>query len=331
MRCFVTGAGGFIGSHLAQALANAGHEVIAHVHYSGRDSNGWMDEVTGVDRIVRGDIRDTYHIEQEIMLAGPHIIYHLAALGSVPYSADSPDSFVQTNVAGTQNILNAARSYSCDRIIFMSSSEVYGSSITPFQDESHQIRPQSIYAASKIGAEALCKAYCDMCAARGGAPLDITIMRCFNTYGPRQSARAIIPSLISQVLDPDCKGIEVGNVDVCRDMMFVSDTVAALMAAGRSNVSELPAYAYNAGAGTAVYLVDLIQLIQDLTGIYKPLVYDEKRTRSEGMEVRSLRCDASAFTEATGWSARVPFIEGVKKTIEWWKARPSIRGGRFYK
>lgn len=308
MKVFVTGAGGFIGSHLCEALRDAGHDVTGLARYRSQDCFGWLDEVNDVNK-VRGDIRDA---EQMVaMIRGHDVVFHLAALGSIPYSYDTPRSYIETNVTGTLNVLLACRNA---RLVHTSTSEVYGTAQVPRQDETHPINPQSPYAASKVAADALVKAFCLSYGASA------VILRPFNTYGPRQSARAVIPSLIRQMLDPKCRKIAVGDLTPKRDFTYVGDTVKAFMAIAFSDHAKM-GEAYNAGSGRTGSIADTVERLRAITGCDKPLVQEESRTRPATSEVMALVSNSAKLVGTAHWSPKVSFDEGLRQTVDWWRGR----------
>jgi UDP-glucose 4-epimerase len=223
---------------------------------------------------------------------------------------------VETNVLGTLNILEAARQHDTERVVHTSTSEVYGTALTMPINETHPLQGQSPYSASKIAADMMAEAF----ARSFGVP--VVLLRPFNTFGPRQSERAIIGTVIRQALDPSCSTILVGDATTVRDLTFVTDTAAAFMAAGLSENLEY-GQPYNAGSERAIMVGDLIKLIVELTSCRKPVVQDNKRLRPPNSEVRALLADCTRFTRATGWSPRVNLWEGLQKTVEWWRCRLS--------
>jgi NAD dependent epimerase/dehydratase len=317
-KTLVTGADGFIGSHLTEALVSAGAQVTALAQYNSFDSHGWLDDLPGSTRnritLVRGDIRDAGFVER--LVHGQEIIFHLAALIAIPYSYQAPQAYVETNVLGTLNLLEAARQHGIERIVHTSTSEVYGTALTTPINESHPLQGQSPYSASKIAADAMAEAF-----ARS-FDVPVVILRPFNTFGPRQSERAITASIIRQALDPACTAIQVGDATTVRDLTFVTDTAAAFMAAGLSEDLEC-GRPYNAGSQRAIRVRDLIDLIVELTSSRKPVVQDDKRLRPLNSEVRVLLADCTRFARATGWSASIDLREGLKRTVEWWHCRLS--------
>lgn len=317
-KVLVTGADGFIGSHLVEALVSEGAEVTALAQYNSFDSHGWLDDLPETVRwqvhVLRGDVRDSGFVGR--LVRGHEIVFHLAALIAIPHSYAAPQSYVETNVLGTLHVLEAARDHGIERIVHTSTSEVYGTALRMPIDESHPLQGQSPYSASKIGADMMAEAY----ARSFGVP--VVILRPFNTFGPRQSERAIIPSIIRQALDPSCPAIMVGDATTVRDLTFVTDTAAAFMAAGLADSIEF-GQAYNAGSGQAMVIADLIDLIVDLSSSKKPVLQDEKRLRPANSEVRALLADCSSFAKITGWSPQVPMRHGLERTVDWWRSRLS--------
>ena len=317
-RVLVTGADGFIGSHLTEALVQAGARVTALALYNSFDSFGWLDdlpdEIRAKIKLVRGDIRDSALVSR--LVRGQDIVFHLAALIAIPYSYAAPQSYVETNCLGTLNILEAGRQHGTARLVHTSTSEVYGSALKMPIDETHRLQGQSPYSASKIGADMMAEAF----ARSFGLP--VVILRPFNTYGPRQSERAIIPAMLRQMLDPSCGAVLVGDVSTARDLTFVKDTVRAFLAAGSSTNIEYGC-AYNAGSQKSITIADLVNLALELTGCRKPITRDGARLRPPNSEVRALLADARQFHQATGWEPRVRLREGLGHTIDWWRARLS--------
>jgi NAD dependent epimerase/dehydratase len=319
----VTGADGFIGSHLVERLAAAGARVTALAHYNALGTTGWLEELDAAvaDRVTvaRGDIRDPAFMTR--LVAKQETVFHLAALIAIPYSYAAPQSYVDTNVTGTLNLLEAARSHKVGRVVHTSTSEVYGTAITTPIAEDHPLQGQSPYSASKIGADMMAEAY-----ARS-FDLPVAILRPFNTYGPRQSERAVIPTVIRQALDPDCGTIAVGDVRPTRDFNYVTDTVDAFAAIGAADIVDY-GMAYNAGSGVAVSVGDMIKQVCAITGTNKPIVTEPDRMRPEKSEVMTLLADPSRFASATGWSSSVGLKAGLAQTIEWWRDRLAHDGVR---
>jgi NAD dependent epimerase/dehydratase len=317
VKVLVTGADGFIGSHLTQALVSQDARVRALAFYNSFDSHGWLDDLPEATRnkitLVRGDIRDSAFVSKVVQ--GQSIVFHLAALIAIPYSYVAAQSYVETNVIGTLNILEAARRSGTLRIIQTSTSEVYGSAQTMPISESHPLHGQSPYAASKIAADMMAEAY-----ARSFS-LPVVTLRPFNTFGPRQSERAIVPTIIRQALDPRCEKIMIGDTSPIRDLTFVEDTAAAFLAAGSANLEY--GHAYNAGSKRATSIADVLDLVLELTRCNKPMHREEIRVRPENSEVRALLADCSTFESATGWQAHTSLREGLERTISWWRERLS--------
>lgn len=316
IKVLVTGADGFIGSHLAETLMNRGAEVTALCMYNSFDSYGWLDDLPEAARAklkrVRGDIRDAAFIRR--IVPGHEIVFHLAALIAIPHSYIATQSYVETNVLGTLNVLEAARESSVKRIVHTSTSEVYGTAITLPISESHPLQGQSPYSASKTGADMMAEAF-----ARSFA-LPVAILRPFNTFGPRQSERAVIPAVIRQMLDPACLAVKIGDASTVRDFTFVEDTVAAFLAIGLSPGIEF-GRAYNAGSGKAVSIAELVELLVDLTGCKKPVQHEPERMRPDNSEVRALLADSRRLAAHAGWRPSTTLRDGLIRTIAWWHDR----------
>jgi NAD dependent epimerase/dehydratase len=319
-KVLVTGADGFIGSHLTEKLVERGAEVTALCLYNSFDSYGWLDDLpqniqSRMTR-VRGDIRDSAFVRR--IAQGQHLVFHLAALIAIPHSYAAPQCYAETNVLGTLNVLEAAREIGVARVVHTSTSEVYGTALTMPITESHPLQGQSPYSASKIGADMMAESF----ARSFGLP--VAILRPFNTFGPRQSERAVIPTIIRQALDPACRAIFVGDTSTVRDFTFVGDTTEAFLAIGRSDNVEF-GRAYNAGSGSAVTIQEIVDLVRGLTNCNWPVEHDPKRMRPSASEVRALLADSSRLTGDTGWRARVDLREGLRRTIGWWRER--LAGG----
>lgn len=315
-KVLVTGADGFIGSHLTEALIGKSAEVTALSLYNSFDSQGWLDDLSDKDRsrlkIIRGDLRDPAFVRR--IVRDHDVVFHLGALIAIPQSYATPHAYVETNVVGTLNVLEAAREFGVKRVIHTSTSEVYGTAITMPIEESHPLQGQSPYSASKIGADMMAEAF-----ARS-FDVPVAILRPFNTFGPRQSERAIIPTIIRQALDGNCSAIRVGDTTPIRDLTFVEDTVAAFLAVGSASNIEF-GRAYNAGGGKAVTVADLIKIVLEATRCDKPIIQDPQRLRPANSEVRALLADSSRLSRATGWRPQVALYEGIGRTIEWWRQR----------
>ncbi|MBN9216655.1 MAG: SDR family NAD(P)-dependent oxidoreductase [Mesorhizobium sp.] len=319
-KVLVTGADGFIGSHLTEALVRNGADVTALALYNSFDSHGWLDDLPDNIRsrlkLVRGDVRDSAFLNR--IMRGQAVVFHLAALIAIPYSYAAAQSYVETNILGTVNVLEAARQWETERVVHTSTSEVYGTALTMPIRETHPLQGQSPYSASKIGADMMAESY-----ARS-FDVQVVIMRPFNTYGPRQSERAIVPTIVRQALDPNCPAIMVGDTSPIRDLTFVEDTAAAFLAAGLAELEF--GHAYNAGSQRAVTVSDVLDLVVELSGSKKPVHRDESRLRPQNSEVRALLADCSRFESETGWRAQTSLREGLQRTIAWWRER--LREGR---
>jgi UDP-glucose 4-epimerase len=316
LKVLVTGADGFIGSHLTEELVACGSKVTALSLYNSFDSHGWLDDLPEETRsklkLVRGDIRDAAFVRR--IVKEQEIVFHLAALIAIPQSYATAQSYVETNVLGTLNVLEAAREFATGRVVHTSTSEVYGTAVSMPIAESHPLQGQSPYSASKIGADMMAEAF-----ARS-FDLPVIILRPFNTFGPRQSERAVIPTIVRQALDGDCRAILVGDTTPLRDLTFINDTVAAFLATGTAPAIEF-GRAYNCGSGKAVTVCELIGLIMKATGCVKPVLQDAQRLRPHNSEVRALLANTSRLQAKTGWKPTVSVIEGLERTIAWWRKR----------
>lgn len=306
MRILVTGAGGFIGSHLAERLVSDGHEVTGLTHYNSSTSHGWLDDVSGCARI-RDDIRDPESMRRIIRLGVYEAVFHLAALISVPYSFTSPRQFIETNVLGTLNVALACAATG-SHLIHTSTSEVYGTSQTLLQDEQHPQVAHSPYAASKIAADKLVESL------SRSAGLYATILRPFNTYGPRQSERAVIPRIIAQALDPTCRELVLGNTGASRDLLYVADTVDAFV----RSLKLIELGPYNVSSGETHSVTNLCQLITS-----KPILSSTEATRDKYAEVHRLCGDSALFRKLTGWRPMMPLAAGLHNVEQWMRHRAS--------
>jgi NAD dependent epimerase/dehydratase len=306
-RVLITGAGGFIGSHLAERVAQFGARTRCFLRYNSRGSLGWLSasQWRSELEIIHGDIRDY----GDVLRAAEDVdtIFHLGALVGIPYSYHSPRSYVQTNIEGTFNILEAARHHGTERLVCTSTSEVYGSSLYLPIDEKHPLQAQSPYAATKAGADKLAESY------HLSFGLPVTIARPFNTYGPRQSSRAVIPAIVTQALGQST--VKLGNVHTARDFVFVSDTVEAF-----TQIAEASATigkTLNVGTGTETSIHELSEIIFELAGVQCRVEAEEQRRRPETSEVERLCADSSLLNQLTGWTPKVPLREGLTRTIDW--------------
>lgn len=308
-KVLVTGAGGFIASQLVEKLVNLGAEVKAFVRYNSRNDPGLLDlapaAIISQVEIIAGDLRDSIAVRQAV--ADTSIVFHLGALIAIPYSYLHPQEVIDTNIMGTLNVLTAAREENVDRIIHTSTSEVYGSALRVPIDENHPLQGQSPYSASKIGADKITESF------HLSYDLPVVTVRPFNTYGPRQSARAVIPTIISQALTRNT--IRLGNLDARRDLTFVDDTVSGFLAAAMS--SDVLGETINLGYGEDISIGDLAQEVIDLVGRQVKVEIDTKRLRPEKSEVKRLVSDNSKAKLMLGWEPRVSLKEGLKITIDW--------------
>ena len=320
MKILVTGADGFIGSHLTEALVLLGHEVRAFVQYNSFNSWGWLDhsEVKGQFEVFAGDIRDPHGVKEA--MKGHDVVLHLAALIAIPYSYHSPDTYVDTNVKGTLNVLQAARELGVKRLIHTSTSEVYGTArFVPITEE-HPLQGQSPYSASKIASDQLAYSFY----ASFGLP--VVIARPFNTYGPRQSARAVIPTIITQIASGQ-RQIKLGAVSPTRDFNFVKDTVAGFIAALKSDqgLGEV----INFGSNFEISIGDTARLIAEAMSVEIELITDGVRLRPEKSEVERLWADNSKAKELLGWAPlygeRAGFKRGLVETIDWFVKVENLR------
>jgi NAD dependent epimerase/dehydratase len=313
----VSGADGFIGSHLVEKLVSRGANVTALCLYNSFDQCGWLDDLPKSVRarisVLRGDVRDPAFVRR--MMQQQEIVFHLAALIAIPHSYLAAQSYVETNIVGTLNMLEAVRESSVARMVHTSTSEVYGTAITVPISEAHPLQGQSPYSASKIGADMMAEAF------TRSFDLPIAILRPFNTFGPRQSERAVIPTIIRQALDPACATIDIGDTTPVRDFTFVDDTAEAFLTLGSAPNIKF-GRPYNAGSGKAVTVMDVINHVVALTNCGKPLAaHNPERMRPAGSEVRALLADSSQLNCDTGWQSRIDFREGLRRTIAWWQVR----------
>lgn len=306
-KVLVTGADGFIGSHLTEALLSAGYQVRALSYYNSFNDWGWLEGINNPDlEVVSGDIRDPDFCRH--ITRGCSLVFHLAALIAIPYSYVAPDSYVDTNIRGTLNMLQAARDCNVERIVVTSTSEVYGTALYVPIDENHPRQPQSPYSATKIGADALAKSFYN------AFELPVVIARPFNTYGPRQSARAIIPTIITQIAAGH-REIKVGDLTPTRDFNFVTDTAAGFIAL--ATAPGIEGREINIATGREVTMEETLHTIARLMDADIEWVTDPERIRPSKSEVRRLLGDNKLITSLTDWRPRVSLEEGLSKTIDW--------------
>lgn len=314
-KVLITGADGFIGSHLAEMLVKRGARVKALSYYNSFNNWGWLEETAcrSEIEIVSGDVRDAHFCDR--LAEGTDVIFHLAALIAIPYSYVAPSSYVETNVHGTLNMCQAAVRHGCQRFIHTSTSEVYGSARYVPIDENHPLQPQSPYSASKIGADMIARS-CDYT-----YKLPVVVARPFNTYGPRQSARAVIPTMIAQ-LASGLQRINVGDLRPTRDFNYVEDTCRAFVALAECDAAV--GQTVNIGSGTEVTIGDTFSLIRQIMGSQAETVLDAQRLRPENSEVQRLLCDNRKIHELTGFRSQVSFEEGLHRTVEWFTRRENL-------
>lgn len=317
-KVLVTGADGFIGSHLVERLIDEGHKVKAFVYYNSFNSWGWLDsfpkEKLSQIEIFAGDIRDPNGVRTAVK--GMDVIYHLAALIAIPYSYHSPDSYVDTNVKGTLNVLQAARDLDVKRVLVTSTSEVYGTAMYVPIDEKHPKQGQSPYSASKIGADAMADSF------YRSFNLPVTIVRPFNTFGPRQSARAVIPTVITQLLAGKTE-IKLGALHPTRDLLYVKDTADAFVEIAKSD--KTIGQEVNIATGTEISIQDLAQMIIDLINPKAKIISDDLRLRPEKSEVERLMGAADKIGALTVWKQKHDLKEGLKHTIEWFRDPENLK------
>ena len=310
-KILVTGAGGFIGSHLVEALVEKGASVRAFIRYNSRNDVGALSlvpkEVVDHVEIEFGDLRDLPAVQE--VIKGISYVFHLGALISIPYSYLHPAEVVETNLVGTMNVLLAARNSGVERVIHTSTSEVYGTALHVPIDENHPLQAQSPYSASKIGADKLAESFFR------SYNLPIVTLRPFNTYGPRQSARAVIPTIISQALTQNT--IRLGNLDSRRDLTYVTDTVEGFLKVAEA--SGVEGATFNLGSGNEVRIGDLAREIISIIGKPIKIVVDPNRLRPEKSEVQRLLSDNSLAREKLSWGPKTSLSQGLKSTIAWVK------------
>lgn len=310
----VTGAEGFIGSHLTEALVAAGHRVRAMAQYNSVSSYGWLEtlapDVLAEVEIVLGDVRDPGSVHG--LVTGAETVYHLAALIAIPYSYQAPHSYVDTNVTGTLNVLEAVRHLEIPRLVHTSTSETYGTAQTVPITEDHPINTQSPYAASKAGGDRLADSY------HASFETPVVTLRPFNTFGPRQSMRAVIPTVIAQVA-AGSREITLGDLRPTRDFTFVADTAQAFMAVGTAPAEAVVGRTFNAGTGGEISVDDLVRLIGKVMEADLDVREDERRIRPAASEVMRLVADASRLRAATGWAPGHDLEQGLARTVEFFR------------
>ncbi|HHV97812.1 MAG TPA: NAD-dependent epimerase/dehydratase family protein [Clostridiaceae bacterium] len=321
-KLLVTGADGFIGSHLTEKLIESGCNVRAFVYYNSFNSWGWLDyspaRIKNEIEIFQGDIRDPYRVKEAIR--GCDVVFHLAALVAIPYSYYSPDSYIETNIKGTLNVLQAARELGTEKILHTSTSEVYGTARYVPISEEHPLHAQSPYAASKIGADQLALSF------YYSFSVPVAIIRPFNTYGPRQSARAVIPTIISQFASGERK-IKLGSLTPTREFNYIKDTVRGFIEVARcdSTIGEI----VNIGSGFEVSIAETVQIIAEIMGIEYEIETDINRIRPKKSEVERLCADITKARKLFDWKPEYGGItglkQGLKETIEWFRHPDNLR------
>jgi UDP-glucose 4-epimerase len=325
----VTGSDGFIGSHVVEAVLAAGASVKAFCLYNSFGAAGWLDEsepfqqavVDGQAELVLGDVRDGEFVDGTVR--GVDVVLHLAALIAIPYSYVAPRSYVETNVTGTLNVLEAVRRNGIARMVHTSTSEVYGTPDTIPITESHPLRGQSPYSASKIAADKMCEAF----ALSFGTP--VTVLRPFNTFGPRQSARAVIPTVLAQLLT-GAEKLNLGATTPRRDFTYVTDTCAGFVRAAVTDVE--PGATIQLGTGKTYTIGEVVQACMAVTGQTAEIVVESDRLRPAGSEVEVLLSDPAKAAERLGWAPTVSLEEGLRRTAEWLAPRVDPRtAGRYHR
>lgn len=304
----VTGADGFIGSHLTELLLSQGHSVRALSLYNSFNHWGWLESVEMNDNleVISGDVRDPYFCQT--LTEGVDVVYHLAALIAIPYSYVAPDSYVDTNIKGTLNLCQAALKSKVKRFIHTSTSEVYGTAQYVPIDEKHPLQPQSPYSASKIAADAMAMSYFN------AFELPVTVARPFNTYGPRQSARAVIPTIIGQIA-AGAKEIKLGDISPTRDFNFVTDTCRGFIML--ANAEKAVGETVNIGSNFEISVADTLNLIKEIMDSDVEFITDEARLRPSGSEVFRLWCDNTKIQQLTDFESEIDLREGLTRTVTW--------------
>lgn len=308
-RVLVTGAGGFIGSHLTERLLALGATVTALLHYDSRADRSNLEflpsEMLQRLQVVSGDVCDPFFVQD--VVKGQDVVFHLAALIPIPYSYRAPASYMATNVQGTLNVCEAVRRSGVRRLVHTSTSEAYGTAVRPLIDEDHPLQAQSPYAASKIAADKLVESYCR------AFDLPAATIRPFNTYGPRQSARAVIPTIVAQLIS-GAPSLHLGSLTPTRDFLFVEDTVEGFLAVAASDACV--GRVTNVGTGKAVSIGELVEIAMEAVGRCVQVHTDDQRVRPENSEVMKLICDASAAKARCGWTPRHSLHAGLRKVAE---------------
>ncbi len=320
-RLFITGATGFIGSHLAEIFVEKGYNVVAYDRYNPNNHRGWLEDSDYIDdiEVILGDVRDYDSVSKSMVDCDA--VFHLAALIGIPYSYVSPLAYIRTNVEGTYNVLEAAKNLELQQVLITSTSETYGTAqYTPI-DEEHPLVGQSPYAASKISADQLALSY------YRSFDLPVKIIRPFNTYGPRQSARAVIPTIITQGLN-DSKELTLGNLEPTRDLTFVRDTCAGYLEIYKSD--SFFGEVTNIGMNSEVSIGDLARKILKIMDIDLPITSDQKRVRPGKSEVERLLCNNKKLLNNSSWEPEYSLKSGLKETINWFQENGRLSKSELY-
>lgn len=319
----ITGAGGFIGSHLTEHLIDLGARVTAFVRYNSRNDWGLLSfipkEKLDAIKVVAGDLRDVEAVTRAAREAS--VIFHLGALIAIPYSYIHPRETIETNLTGTLNVMTAAREVRVQRVVHTSTSEVYGTALYVPIDEKHPLQGQSPYSASKIGADMIAESF------YRSFRVPVATIRPFNTFGPRQSARAVIPTIVSQVLGPSAS-VVLGSLHPTRDYTYVADTVEAFVRVAESDQSI--GQVTNVGCNFEMSIGDIARKVMAIAGVQKEIRLDEKRVRPPTSEVDRLWCDNAKARQVLGWDPRVTFDDGLARTIDWISAHQSLYRPNLY-
>ena len=314
-KIFISGATGFIGSHLAELCVQKGYSVIAFDRYNSNNDHGWLEnsKFKNEMEVILGDIRDFDSVSKA--MKGCSIVFHLAALIGIPYSYISPLAYIRTNIEGAYNILESSKNQGVDQILITSTSETYGTAQKVPINEFHPLVGQSPYSASKIGADQLAISY------HKSFQMPLKIVRPFNTYGPRQSARAIIPTIISQILNGE-KNLKLGSLTPTRDLTFVTDTCKGFYEI--FECESLIGEVINVGTNSEISINDLVELIANVMNVKISIKTDEQRVRPKDSEVERLVCDNSKLMNYTNWSPSYSIERGIKEVIEWMKESSNL-------
>jgi NAD dependent epimerase/dehydratase len=319
-KILVTGADGFIGSHLTEMLVKQGAKVKALSYYNSFNYWGWLEVIDCLNdiEVISGDVRDPHYCKE--ITKDIDVLFHLAALIAIPYSYVAPDSYVDTNIKGTLNICQAALENGCERVIHTSTSEVYGTAQYVPIDEKHPLQPQSPYSATKIGADAMAMSF------HSAFDLPLTIARPFNTYGPRQSARAIIPTIITQIASGKNE-LKLGDLTPTRDLNYVEDTCRGFIAL--AECKEAIGEVVNIGSNYEISMGEVVNLIKELMNSDIEVVEERERIRPEKSEVFRLWCDNTKIRELTGFEPKYSIREGLEKTINWFRNPENLQKYKF--